>query len=86
MFILRRLEEGCRGAKKEIGEDYMWVDNGEGEHLAIKYNETNRKYHKINVIVNLFIKHIHIYRGIISRLHADLVVESPFRICKSLGR
>lgn len=40
----------------------MWGDNGEGEHLAIKY-ETNRKYHKINVIVNLFIKtHTYIQR------------------------
>lgn len=41
----------------------MWVDNGEGEQLAIKYNETNRRYHKINVIVNLFINtHTYIQR------------------------
>lgn len=28
-FIVRRLKEGCLEGKKEIGEDYMWVDIGE---------------------------------------------------------
>lgn len=51
-FILRRLKEGCLEGKKEIGEDYMWVDIG--NNLAIKYNDTNIKYNKINKLYSTY--------------------------------